>query len=62
MNETEWLFPADSVRGRADRAHADLRQRTLREFADGTSAFPEDAARERADKRHAAGPPSETVC
>ncbi|WP_276258106.1 hypothetical protein [Haloglomus litoreum] len=37
---TEWLFPADTVRGRADRAHVDLRQRTLREYADGTNDDP----------------------
>jgi hypothetical protein len=40
MMETEWLYPADTVRGRADRAHVDLRQRTLREFVDGTNADP----------------------
>jgi hypothetical protein len=38
--ETEWLYPADTVRGRADRAHVDLRQRTLWEFVDGTNADP----------------------
>jgi hypothetical protein len=38
--QTEWLYPADSVRGRADRYHVDLRQRTLGEFADGTNDDP----------------------
>jgi hypothetical protein len=40
MTRTEWLYPADSVRGRADRAQVDVRQRTLREFADGTNSDP----------------------
>jgi hypothetical protein len=58
---TEWLFPADTVQGRADRHHVDLRQRTLAEFADGSTAFPEDAARRAAADRHTAGPPSATA-
>jgi hypothetical protein len=35
-----WLYPADTVQGRADRAHVDLRQRTLREYEDGTASDP----------------------
>jgi len=38
--ETEWLYPANTVRGRADRAHVDLRQRTLAEYVDGTNDDP----------------------
>jgi hypothetical protein len=37
---TEWLFPADSVQGRADRHHVDLRQRTLAEFSNGRNDDP----------------------
>lgn len=38
--EWEWLYPADSVQGRADRALSDLRQRHLGEYRDGTNADP----------------------
>lgn len=37
---TEWLYPADTVRGRADRAHVDLRQRTLAEYSNGRNDDP----------------------
>jgi hypothetical protein len=59
--QTEWLFPADTVQGRADRAHVDLQQRTLAEFADGSAGFPEDVALQAAAERHAGGPPSATA-
>jgi hypothetical protein len=56
--QTEWLFPADTVQGRADRAHVDLRQRTLAEYANGSADFPEDCALREARERHAEAPPS----
>jgi hypothetical protein len=61
MTETEWLYPPDTVRGRADRAQADLCQRTLAEYADGSNADPSDEKARRARERHATGPPSATA-
>jgi hypothetical protein len=56
--QSEWLFPADSVQGRADRHHVDLRQRTLAEFSNGSADFPEDRALREARDRHADAPAS----
>lgn len=40
MDDREWLFPRDSVRGRADRFGHSVLQRTLSEFEDGTNDDP----------------------
>jgi hypothetical protein len=55
---TGWLYPADTVRGRADRMHVQLRQRCLGEFVDGTNNDPLVEKRQRLDEDLADAPPS----